>query len=54
MEYYLYKKDLFLPLGGKEKQPMSMKEKEWEVLDRNALGKIRMCLAGSMAFNISK
>ena len=31
-----------------------MKDDEWEVLDRKALGTIRMCLASSVAFNISK
>ena len=31
-----------------------MKDEEWEVLDRKALGTIRMCLALSVAFNISK
>jgi hypothetical protein len=54
MEDYLYQKDLFLPLGGIEKKPMTMKDKEWEVLDRKALGTIRLSLAVSMAFNISK
>jgi hypothetical protein len=38
MEYYLYKKDLFLPLGGIEKKSTTMKDEEWEVLDRKALG----------------
>jgi hypothetical protein len=54
MEYYLYQKDLFLPLGGIEKKSMTMKDEEWEVLDRKALGTIRLCLAASMDFNISK
>ena len=31
-----------------------MKDEYWEVLDRKALGTIRLCLASSMAFNISK
>ena len=31
-----------------------MKDEEWEVLDRKALGTIRLCLASSVAFNISK
>ena len=31
-----------------------MKDEEWEALDRKALGTIRLCLASSMAFNISK
>ena len=45
MEDYLYQKDLYLLLGGKEKQPAAMKDEEWEVLDRKALGTIRLCLA---------
>jgi hypothetical protein len=31
-----------------------MKDEEWEVLDRKALGTIRLCLASLVAFNISK
>jgi hypothetical protein len=31
-----------------------MKDEEWEILDRKALGTIRLCLATSVAFNISK
>ena len=31
-----------------------MKDEEWEVLDRNALGTIRMCLDSSVALNVSK
>jgi hypothetical protein len=54
MEDYLYQKGLFLPLGGTEKKPMAMKDEEWEVLDRKALGTIRLSLKMSMAFNISK
>ena len=54
MEDYLYQKDLYLPLGGKEKQPTAMKDEEWEVLDKKALGTIRLCLDSSVAFNISK
>ena len=38
MEDYLYQKDLYLPLGKKAKQPVAMKDEEWEVLDRKALG----------------
>jgi hypothetical protein len=54
MEDYLYQKDLFLPLGGVEKKPMAMKDEEWEILDRKALGTIWLSLAASVAFNISK
>ena len=31
-----------------------MKDEEWEVLDRKALGTIQLCLASSVAFSISK
>jgi hypothetical protein len=54
MEDYLYQKDLFLPLGGVEKNLTAMKDKEWEILDIKALGMIRLSLATSVAFNISK
>ena len=30
-----------------------MKDEEWEILDRKAQGTIRLCLAVSVAFNIS-
>ena len=45
---------MYLSLGEKEKQPVATKDEEWEVLDRKALGTIRLCLASSVAFNISK
>jgi hypothetical protein len=32
----------------------AMKDKEWDILDRKALGMIRLSLAASVAFNISK
>jgi hypothetical protein len=54
MEDYLYQKDLFLPLGGIEKKLTTMKDEEWEVLDRKALGTIQLSLEASVAFNISK
>jgi hypothetical protein len=41
MEDYLYQKDLFLPLGGVEKKSTAMKDEEWEILDRKALGTIQ-------------
>jgi len=53
MEDYLYQKDIYLLLNGIEKKPASMKDEEWEILDRKALGTIWLCLAASMAFNIS-
>jgi hypothetical protein len=54
MEEYLYQKDPFLPLGGITKKSTTMKDEEWEVLDRKALGTIWLCLAASVDFNISK
>ena len=54
MEEYLYQKDLCLLFARKSKQPMAMKEEEWEVLDRKALGTIQLCLDSSVAFNILK
>jgi hypothetical protein len=54
MEDYLYQKDIFLPLGGIAKKPMARKDEEWEILDRKALGTIRLSLAASVDFNISK
>jgi hypothetical protein len=54
MEDYLYQKDLFLPLSGVAKKPAAMKDEEWEILDRKALGTIRLSLAASVDFNILK
>ena len=51
---YLYRKDLYLPLGGLEKKRANMIEDAWEVLDRKALGTIRLCLASTVAFNITE
>jgi hypothetical protein len=33
---------------------MSMTDEEWEILDRKALGTIRLCITASVTFNISK
>jgi hypothetical protein len=41
-------------LGGKEKKPTTMKDEEWEILDRKALRMIRLSLVVSVAFNILK
>ena len=54
MEDYLYQKDLWRPLEGKAKKPAAMSDEDWEILDRKALGSIRLCLAQIMAFNITK
>ena len=52
IEDYLYQKDLYLPLGEKSKKPKDMTDDEWEILDRKALGTVRLSLAPSVAFNI--
>ena len=52
MEDYLYQKDLYLPLSGKTKKPTTMTDAKWNILDRKALGTVRLCLAASVAFNI--
>ena len=54
MEDYLYYKDMYLSLSKKSNQLIAMKDEEWEVLDRKALGTIRLCLDSSVDFNISK
>ena len=54
MEDYLYQKDLYLPLSGKAKKPVAMTDVEWNILDRKALRIVRLCLAASVTFNISK
>ena len=46
--------NLYLPLGGKPNKLTSMTNEEWEILDKKALETIRLCLAASIAFNISK
>jgi len=53
MEDYLYQKYLYQPLSRKTKS-MSMTDTEWDILDRKALGTIRLCLATSVTFSISK
>jgi hypothetical protein len=47
MEDYLYQKDLFLPLGRITKKSVATKDEEWEILDRKALGMIRLSLVVS-------
>jgi hypothetical protein len=54
MEDYLYHKDLFLPLVGIAKNLATTKDEEWDILDRKALGMIRLSLEASVSFNISK
>ena len=54
MEDYLYQEDLWTLLEGKIKNQGSMSNDEWDLLDRKALGSIRLCLAPSVPFNITK
>ena len=41
-------------MGGKAAKLVAMKDEEWNLLDRKALGTIWLCLVASVAFNISK
>jgi hypothetical protein len=41
-------------IGWNRKEADDHEGQEWEVLDRKALGTIRLSLAASVAFNISK
>ena len=50
IEDYLYQKKLYQPLSGVK--PEDMKQEEWNLLDRQALGVIRLTLAKKVAFNI--
>jgi len=52
IEDYLYQKKLHQPLI--EKKPDSMKDDEWNLLDRQALGVVRLSLSRNVAFNIAK
>ena len=53
MEDYLYHKDMYQPLSEKTKKLTSMIDTKWDILDRKALGTIRLCLGALVAFNIS-
>ena len=52
IEDYLYGKKLHLPLLGKK--PNTMKDKEWNLLDRQVLRVIRLILLKSVAQNAMK
>ena len=39
--------------NNKTNKSASMKDEEWEVIDRKPLGTIRLCLLASISFNIS-
>ncbi|WVZ16676.1 hypothetical protein V8G54_009658 [Vigna mungo] len=49
---YLYQKKLYQPILGH--QPENMKDEDWILLDRQALGVIRLTLSRNVAFNIAK
>ena len=51
IEDYLFQKQLHEPLLGE--MPENMKQKDWDLLDRQALGVIRLTLARNVTFNIS-
>ncbi|KAF7850214.1 hypothetical protein BT93_L5735 [Corymbia citriodora subsp. variegata] len=52
IEDYLYQRNLHLPLYGEK--PNSMKDAEWELLDRQVMGVIRLTLSQNISFNIVK
>ena len=52
MEDYLYQKNLILPLLGKKSK--TMKDEEWAIIDRQAVGVVRLSLSCNVAFNIAK
>ena len=52
IEDYLYPKDLHESLTGVK--PKSMTEEKWKLMDRQALGLIRLTLSRNVAFNIVK
>ena len=49
VEDYLYQKNLYQPLTSMK--PKAMSAGDWAVLDRKALGFVRLTLAKNMAFN---
>ena len=51
MEDFLFSKKLHLPLGSK---PEEMKAEEWNLLDRQVLGVIRLMLSKNVAHNVAK
>ena len=51
MEDFLFSKKLHLPLGSK---PEEMKIEEWNLLDRQVLGVIRLTLSKNVTHNMEK
>lgn len=55
IEDYLYQKDLYRPLLGKEKgKKKDESNEDWDVLDRKALGVVRLSFSKSVTYNILK
>ena len=54
IENYLYQKDVYLPLDEKAKKLKEMSDGKWKILDQKALKAIRLFLASTIAFNISR
>ena len=52
IEDYFYEKKLHLPLLGTKLE--TMKDEDWNLLDRQVLGVIRLTLSRSVAHNIVK
>ncbi|GKA58512.1 retrovirus-related pol polyprotein from transposon TNT 1-94 [Tanacetum coccineum] len=50
IEDYLYQKKLHEPLA--EAKPIGMKAEDWTLLDRQALGAVRLSLAKNVAYNV--
>ncbi|GKE06738.1 retrovirus-related pol polyprotein from transposon TNT 1-94, partial [Tanacetum coccineum] len=50
IEDYLYQKKLHEPLA--EAKPTGIKAKDWTLLDRQALGAVRLSLAKNVAYNV--
>jgi len=50
----MYQKDLYLPLDRKTQKPKKMSDGEWDILDQKALRAIRLSLASTVAFNVSR
>ncbi|GKE81530.1 hypothetical protein Tco_1551530, partial [Tanacetum coccineum] len=50
IEDYLYQKKLHEPLA--EAKPIGMKDEDWTLLDRQALGAVRLSIAKNIAYNV--
>ena len=48
----MYQKDLYLPIAGTK--PTTMTDTDWAILDRKALGTVRLSLSPSVTSNIAK